>query len=322
MPFLPHSCLQSRRTLRHTFSGLLASLLAASFAGSVQADRVELDNGDRWSGRLVGMDQETAWFEINPGGSDQPQEVAVARERLQAMDVNDPVTARLLTGERVIGTLSRVTSEGVELDSPTLGRVTLPWERVAELQGGGTSAAASTAVAAARAILVTKLENGEQPVLRADPERLHTTPLAGLPERNLLDERELAAFRGAGRPSGAGASPEAAGPDPGAGADPASSGPGASANAAGPELEVAPKMKEEDIRKVFLREYQIERADQIGGGVDQRAVEVENHDRGGIGCSHRAQLAAPRADGKAAPAPRQISKRPVSGPLYSPAPPG
>lgn len=254
MPFLPHSCLQSRRTLRHTFSGLLASLLAASFAGSVQADRVELDNGDRWSGRLVGMDQETAWFEINPGGSDQPQEVAVARERLQAMDVNDPVTARLLTGERVIGTLSRVTSEGVELDSPTLGRVTLPWERVAELQGGGTSAAASTAVAAARAILVTKLENGEQPVLRADPERLHTTPLAGLPERNLLDERELAAFRGAGRPSGAGASPEAAGPDPGAGADPASSGPGASANAAGPELEVAPKMKEEDIRKVFLRE--------------------------------------------------------------------
>lgn len=226
--------------LRHTCSGFLASILAVSSAGPVRADQVELNNGDRWSGRLVGMDRETAWFEINPGGVDQPQEVAVARERLLAMNVTDPVTARLRSGERVIGTLGDVTSEGVAVDSPTLGRVMLPWERVAELQGGGAPVAASSTVAAARAILAAKqLEGGEQPVLRADPGRLEVPLLAGLPERVLLDERELSAFRGAGKPSGTGAHTEAASAD---------------TEAVTVDTEMATKMQEEDIRKVFLRQ--------------------------------------------------------------------
>src|SRR6188508_1622226 len=120
MPSQPYSYLQGRRVLRHTFSGFFASLLAVSSAGSVRADRVELNNGDRWSGRLVRMDRQTAWFEIDPGGIGQSQQVAVARERLLAVNVTDPVTARLHSGERVIGTLGSVTSEGVSVDSPAL----------------------------------------------------------------------------------------------------------------------------------------------------------------------------------------------------------
>ncbi len=208
--------------LRHTFSGLLASLLAVASVGPARADQVELTNGDRWSGRLLRVDRQTAWFEIDPGGIGQPQEVAVPRDRLLALKVTDLVTARMLSGERVIGTLGSVTSEGVAVDSAALGAVTLPWERVAEVLGGGAPVAASMT----GGVSAAKLE-GMAPLL------------AGLPEGELLDEQELAAFRGAGKPSGTGASTGAGGSD---------------AELATSDTEVATKMKEEDIRQVFLRE--------------------------------------------------------------------